>query len=76
MSLYYTCRHCGVCLGMLPKHEVKIEQLGFELLNSQEYQEIIMTDPLGNIHVTIVCDDCESALKSNPNLHAVDYIIQ
>lgn len=76
MSLYYTCRHCNSCLAMIPKQEVHIEKLGFQSLTAEEHQELIMYDPLGNIHVRIICEDCEEALASNPSLHGVDYIIQ
>lgn len=76
MGLYYTCRHCGTCLGMIPKQSVNIEKLGFHLLSAEEHHELIMYDPLGNIHVKIICEDCEAALTYNPNLHGIDYIIQ
>ncbi|MGM9923002.1 MAG: anti-sigma-F factor Fin [Bacillus sp. (in: firmicutes)] len=76
MGLYYACRHCGICLGVLPEQGVNMERLGFERLTAEEQREFVTSDSIGNIHVTIICEDCESALACNPSLHAVDYIIQ
>lgn len=76
MSLYYTCRHCHTCLGMLTKQQIQLEQLGINQLSAEEHKEFIMYDPLGNIHVKTICENCEEALESNPSLHEVDFIIQ
>ncbi|WP_019244506.1 MULTISPECIES: anti-sigma-F factor Fin family protein [Bacillus] len=76
MSVHYTCRHCNACLAIIPKQELYIEKLGLQALTVEEYQDFILYDSIGNIHVKIICEDCEEALASNPHLHGMDYIIQ
>jgi len=53
-----------------------MEQLGLDQLTAVELQDVVMYDPLGNIHIQITCDYCEEAFKQNPLLHEIDFIIQ
>lgn len=76
MGVYYTCRHCQTCLGIIPNELVRFDMLGFDRLTVDDRKELLMIDPLGNIHVKITCEDCEEALHYNPSLHEIDYIIQ
>ncbi|MGM9927998.1 MAG: anti-sigma-F factor Fin [Bacillus sp. (in: firmicutes)] len=76
MGIYYTCRHCNTCLGVIPKKLVQMEQLGLHLLTTEELQQVMISDSMGNVHIRIICEDCEEAFQHNPSFHGIDYIIQ
>lgn len=76
VGVYYTCRHCNTCLGIIPKNQVQIEQLALNLLTVDDLQSMMTSDAMGNIHIRIICEDCEEAFQHNPSLHGMDYIIQ
>jgi len=63
-------------LGMLPERLVNWEQLGLHNLSASDYNELLLFDCFGNIYVQVICEDCEGALRHNPSLHGIDYIIQ
>ena len=76
MAIYYTCRHCRTCIGMIESGKTVTRDLGFDRLTSDEHKELILQDPLGNIHVHVTCDICEEAFERAPFLHEIDFIIQ
>ncbi|MFD0051768.1 anti-sigma-F factor Fin [Actinomycetes bacterium NPDC127524] len=75
MALHYNCRHCGMKLGSIHQQVLDIEQLGFDKLNDEERQEMIVYDSSGDIYVKSICADCQESLQKNPGLHQNDYII-
>lgn len=75
MALHYYCRHCGMKLGTIEQKTLQAEQLGFNQLNDEERQEMIVYDSAGNIHVKAICEDCYESLQKNPELYENDYII-
>jgi hypothetical protein len=75
MALHYYCRHCGIKLGTIQQHMLQAEQLGFNQLNDEERQEMIVYDSKGDIQVKSICDDCYESLQKNPELYQNDYII-
>lgn len=75
MALHYYCRHCGIKLGSIQQKMLQAEQLGFNQLNNEERQEMIVYDSNGDIQVKSICDDCYESLQKNPELYQNDYII-
>ncbi|CAH0347582.1 anti-sigma-F factor Fin family protein [Bacillus sp. CECT 9360] len=75
MALHYHCRHCGTKIGTLQKQTLNTEQLGFNHLNNEDRQDMIVYDSAGDIHVKAICEDCHESLQRNPDLHQNDYII-
>lgn len=75
MALHYYCHHCGIKIGTIQQEMLQSEQLGFNQLNDEERQEMIVYDNSGDIHVKSICEDCYEALQKNPNLYQHDYII-
>ena len=61
---------------MIVERTATWQQLGFHQLTASEYDELLHYDKLGNLHVQVICEDCEEALRHNPSLHGIDYIIQ
>jgi len=53
-----------------------MEQLGLHLLTTEELQQVMISDSMGNVHIRIICEDCEEAFQHNPSFHGIDYIIQ
>jgi len=76
MALHYHCRHCGVKVGSIDNISVTSEQLGFDHLNNEERQEMITYQQNGDIHIKIICEDCQDALNRNPDLHQYERFIQ
>lgn len=75
MALHYYCRHCGIKLGTIEQKTLQAEQLGFNQLNDEERQDMIVYDSAGNIQVKAICEDCFESLQKNPELYENDYII-
>ena len=46
---------------------LQAEQLGFNQLNDEERQEMIVYDSTGDIHVKAICEDCHESLQRNPD---------
>ncbi|MGN1387739.1 MAG: anti-sigma-F factor Fin [Bacillus sp. (in: firmicutes)] len=76
MDFYYTCRHCHSNIGMVRAQTATWQQLGFHQLSEADHQDLIQYDAYGNLHVQVICEECEAALQHNPSLHGIDYIIQ
>ncbi|MEC2076597.1 anti-sigma-F factor Fin family protein [Metabacillus fastidiosus] len=76
MALHYYCRHCGVKVGSLDHVNLSSDHLGFNQLTNNERQEMISYEQNGDVHVKIICEDCQEALERNPDLHQYDNFIQ
>ncbi|WP_096203247.1 anti-sigma-F factor Fin family protein [Bacillus sp. FJAT-45350] len=76
MAINYHCRHCGLEMGTLEATGLSSDSLGFHHLDEQERQEMIRYDNEGNVHVNVICEDCEEALNRNPDYHQFHTFIQ
>ncbi|WP_078556485.1 anti-sigma-F factor Fin family protein [Bacillus alkalicellulosilyticus] len=76
MTIYYRCRHCNHNVGSIDQHQVSTTQLGFDGLSSTERQEMISYEGNGDIHVKVICEDCQEALDRNPLFHEQETFIQ
>jgi len=76
MAIHYFCRHCGIKVGSLEDLSLYSDQLGFHHLTNDERKEFIQYLPNGDIHVKIICEDCQEALERNPEFHGLDNFIQ
>lgn len=76
MAILYHCRHCGLNMGKLDLEMATSTQLGFDHLDERERQEMVQYDQQGDIHVKVICEDCQEALDRNPELHQLDTFIQ
>lgn len=72
MAIHYYCRHCHGNVGKLSKWEADLDQLGLNDLSSEERKEMMSYDSQGNIHVKIICEECENTLRENPDYHAYE----
>ncbi|WP_199623946.1 anti-sigma-F factor Fin family protein [Paenibacillus alkalitolerans] len=68
MSVKYVCRHCRTSLGEIHSDTVSEFQLGFHFLTPEERRDIITYDPNGDVTVKVVCEYCNEALQSHPEL--------
>ncbi|WP_368502894.1 anti-sigma-F factor Fin [Alkalihalophilus sp. As8PL] len=75
MAIHYKCRHCRTNIGQIDNH-TDATSLGFGHLTSQERQEMLTYENNGDIHVNVICEDCEEALTRNPNFYELDTFIQ
>ncbi|KQL51378.1 hypothetical protein AN964_20605 [Heyndrickxia shackletonii] len=75
MAIHYFCRHCGTNMGILDNLSIHADHLGLNTLTNEERQDMISYESNGNIHIKSICEDCQEALTSNPELHAYDYLI-
>ncbi|WP_216831200.1 anti-sigma-F factor Fin family protein [Alkalihalobacterium elongatum] len=76
MAIHYQCRHCQLNLGKIEATTLSSTQLGFDHLNDLERKEMINYDGNGNVHVKVICEDCQEALDRNPDLHQLESFIQ
>ncbi|WP_085522373.1 anti-sigma-F factor Fin family protein [Tuberibacillus sp. Marseille-P3662] len=76
MDIFYNCRHCGVGIGQINGQRFSTHQLGFDQLSSEDRQDMVQYDQLGNVHVSAICEDCQEALERNPHFHELDSFIQ
>ncbi|GKU77092.1 anti-sigma-F factor Fin family protein [Paenibacillus sp. L3-i20] len=76
MAVNYICRHCKTSMGSLESTTVTEQQLGFHFLTPEERNDIIAYDLNGNVTVKVVCDYCNEALHTNPDLMLVSNPLQ
>lgn len=76
MAVNYICRHCKTKIGSIDATTVTERQLGFHFLTLEERSDIIAYDSNGDVTVKIVCDYCNEALSSNPDLMMVGNPLQ
>lgn len=69
MAIHYYCRHCQKNIGKLSRWEADLDQLGLNNLSAEERNEMVDYDSLGNLHVKVICEDCENILRENPDYH-------
>lgn len=76
MAVNYICRHCKSSIGSIEGSSVTEQQLGFHSLTPEERSDIIAYDSSGNVTVKVVCDYCNEALSSNPDLMLIGNPLQ
>lgn len=76
MAVNYICKHCKSSIGSIEGSSVTEQQLGFHSLTPEERSDIIAYDSSGNVTVKVVCDYCNEALSSNPDLMLVGNPLQ
>ena len=74
MSICYICRYCHTLLGEL-SGEVTEAQLGFGFLTPEERLDIIQEDN-DRLLVKVICETCQEALESHPELAIYNAVIQ
>jgi hypothetical protein len=63
-------------MGSIEGSSVTEQQLGFHFLTPEERSDIIAYDSSGNVTVKVVCDYCNEALSSNPDLMLIGNPLQ
>ena len=76
MAVNYVCRHCRTSIGSLNQSDLTETRLGFHSLTPEERSDIIAYDSSGNVTVKVVCDYCNEALSSNPDLMLIGNPLQ
>jgi len=76
MAVNYICRHCRTSMGSIQDSAVTEQQLGFHFLTPEERSDIITYDSNGDVTVKVVCDYCNDALHSNPDLLLISNPLQ
>ncbi|WLR41928.1 anti-sigma-F factor Fin family protein [Bacillus carboniphilus] len=76
MSIQYVCRHCGMEMAKINESVLDSWRLGFDILSTEEREEMVNYEDNGNIFVKAICEDCQEALDRNPSYHELDSFIQ
>lgn len=76
MSIVYKCRHCGHVIGKLRSETLDESKLGFNQLSPEEKQEMIQHQYNGDVHVHVICENCEAHLNKYPYYHEFAYFMQ
>lgn len=72
----YVCKHCGHHLGSIDQMVVSEDRLGFESLTPQERESIISYEANGDVVANVVCEYCQEALETNPELMLLSNLLQ
>ena len=75
MAVHYFCRHCKNNVGSLSGWDADEQQLGFNQLSNEERKDMIEYDTQGHMHVKVICEECETTLKENPDYHSQESFI-
>lgn len=75
MAVHYYCRHCGTEVGQLDHNEMSYNRLGFNNLTLDERMEMLHYQTNGDLHVKVICEDCQESLERNPDNHALNTFI-
>jgi len=76
MAVNYICRYCKTDIGSIENGVVSEQQLGLHALTAAERQEMVTYNGNGDLVVHLVCDYCNEALSSNPELNLVNNPLQ
>lgn len=76
MSIVYKCRHCGQVIGELEKNAIDTSMLGWDKLSMEDKQEMFHYQSNGDIHIQVICENCEETLGQHPQYHELDFFIQ
>ena len=76
MAVNYICKHCKLSIGSIEEQAVSEQRLGFHSLTPEERSDIIAYSQNGDVTVSIVCDYCNEALQSNPDLILISSPLQ
>ncbi|MCM3635888.1 MULTISPECIES: anti-sigma-F factor Fin [Paenibacillus] len=76
MAVNYICKYCRSHMGTIDNSIVSEHQLGLHSLTADERKDMITYDGNGDLVVHLVCDYCNEALSSNPELNLVNNPLQ
>ncbi len=69
MEIVYYCKYCKAFMGVIDGSRVPVEALGFSILTAEEQADMIQYDGAQDTtYVRTVCEHCEIALRSHPDL--------
>ncbi|MEQ6377527.1 anti-sigma-F factor Fin family protein [Bacillaceae bacterium S4-13-58] len=76
MAIIYQCRHCNQQLGSMDEEVVDTSTLGINSLSHEERKTMIQYKDNGDVHIQVICENCQEALDRNPDFHELDTFIQ
>lgn len=69
MNIVYYCKYCRAFMGEIDASRVSVNALGFSILTAEERTDMIQYDGSEDTtYVKTVCEHCETALRSHPEL--------
>lgn len=68
MFVKYACKYCASAIGEIEHQDLSEQRLGFHFLTPEERKDIIAYNQDGHILVKVICDYCNEALHTNPEL--------
>jgi hypothetical protein len=71
MVVQYFCRRCGTDIGRIDHKEMSYSRLGFNNLSLEERMEMLHYETNGDLHVKVICEDCQESLERYPDYHAL-----
>lgn len=75
LPIIYKCRHCKHVIGQLKQNEYTTSMLGIDQLTADERKEMIHYQSNGELHIHVICENCEESLVQHPNYHELDFFI-
>ena len=63
MKIHYRCEQCGQAIDTLEVNVLNETKLGFDVLSTEERQQLLYHDPISNaLYVQSLCDMCIEAM--------------
>lgn len=75
MSIVYSCRHCGNTIGQMERHLSSMTML-LDELTATDKRKMIHYKQNGDVHIKVICENCETSLQEHPHYYELDYFIQ
>ena len=75
MTVKYVCRHCATPIGIIHE-EISEFRLGLHFLTPEERRDIISYNRDGDVTVKVICDYCQQALETHPELSLLQNPLQ
>lgn len=77
MAIRYQCRHCETEIGSLPFESARETLRLLQKLDEEGKEEQFLAHGKdGAVTVRCICEQCEQALRSNPNYYTFNKWIQ
>ncbi|WP_181347327.1 anti-sigma-F factor Fin [Thalassobacillus sp. CUG 92003] len=69
MKIRYYCRRCRRQVGELDNKQVDPSQLGADVLNDTDEQQMVHMSNKGDLNIYTICDNCRESTDPGSNIN-------
>lgn len=63
-------------IGRLDNQVISTSALGLDSLTMQEKERMIQYKENGDVHIQVICENCEHSLEQHPDYYELEFFIQ